>query len=256
MKLRYSFSSQQRLFVFGFSAILLFGQASGAFAQDRLITRDGKTQDVKILGVNGATVQIQVGGGSIGIPLASIASVVMATPAELAVANKACEAGDYKKALPAARAVADKYKGLPLDWARQATSLVGDIQVALGNLQEAETAYKDYQKYYPGAGTVQTDIGMARIAVARKQYDEAKQKLDPLAAAALKEKKPSAALASAYSQTFLLLGEIAEAKQQPVIALENYLRTVTLFPQDHGAVVTAQEKADALRKNDPALTVP
>ena len=59
-----------------------------------------------------------------------------------------------------------------------------------------------------------------------------------------------------YSQTFYLLGQIAEAQQQPSIALENYLRTVTIFSDDHGAVTAAQEKADALRKNNPTLTVP
>jgi len=256
MKLRYSFSSRQRLFALVFCILLLLGWGGKAFAQDRLIHKDGKTQDVKILGVSGPNVQIQVGTGSVGIPLATITSVTMAAPAELAAANKACSAGDYAKALPLAKAVAGKYKGLPVDWAKQATSLVGDIQVALGNLPEAEAAYKDFQKLYPGAGGIQTEIGMARISVARKNYDEAKQKLDPIAAQALKTKTPSAAMGPIYSQTFYLLGQIAEAQQQPSIALENYLRTVTIFSDDHGAVTAAQEKADALRKNNPTLTVP
>ena len=256
MKLRYSFSSRQCLFVLGTVLVLLFGQERAAFAQDRLLTKDGRTQDVKILGVNGSNVQVQVGGGSMGIPLATVTSVVMAPPAELAAANKAYEAGDYAKALPAAKAVAAKYKGLPVEWARQATSLVPDILVAMGNLPEAEAAYQDFQKVYPGAGSLQTDIGMARIAIARKKYDEAKQKLDPIGEAALKTKLPPPALAAAYSQTFLLLGEIAEAQQQHITALENYLRTVTIFYADHGAVAAAQEKANALRKNNPTLTVP
>jgi len=256
MKLRCRFSSRQSHFVFGFAIFWLLSLNIGALAQDRVTTKDGKTQDVKILAVNGSTVQIRVGTGSIGIPLSSIASVAMAAPAELAAANAACQAGDYPKALPLAKAVAEKYKGLPIDWARQATSLVGDIQVALGNLKEAEAAYKDYQRIYPGAGTVQTDVGMARIAVALKNYDEAEKKLEPIAAAALKEKTPSPTLAPAYSQTFFLLGQIAEAQSQPEVALENYLRTVTLFHEDRGAVAAAQEKANALRKKDPTLTVP
>ena len=133
MKLRCSFSSRQPHFAFSFAFFWLLSLNIGAFAQDRLTTKDGKTQDTKILGVKGSTVQIQVGTGSIGIPLASISTVVMAAPAELAAANTACQAGDYAKALPLAKVVAENYKGLPTEWARQATGLVGDIQVALGN---------------------------------------------------------------------------------------------------------------------------
>lgn len=256
MKLRSSFSFPQRYFVFGCVCFGLLGLNFSALAQDRLATKDGKTQDVKILSANGTSVQIQVGAGSIGIPLSSIASVVKAAPPELAAANAAMQAGDYAKALPLAKGVAEKYKGLPTDWARQATGLVGDIQVAQGKFKEAEAAYKDFQRIYPGAGTLQTDVGMARIAVALKNYDEARKKLEPLAEAALKEKTPAPALAPAYSQTFFLLGQIAEAQKQPEVALEHYLRTVTLFPEDHAAVAAAQQKANALRKQDPTLTVP
>jgi len=256
MKLRYSFSSHHLFFACSFSLFWLFCLGIAASAQDRLVTKDGKTQDVKILGVSGANVQVQIGGGSMGVPLSSVSSVVMAAPAELTAANAAYEAGEYAKALPMAKGVAEKFKGLPVAWMRQAASLVGDIHVALGNLKEAEAAYKEFQTVYPGAGSAQTDIGMARIALARKNYDEARLKLEPIAAKALKEKTPAPAMASAYSQTFYLLGEIAEAQEQPAVALENYLRTVTLFPTDHNSVAAARQKADALRKKDPTLTVP
>ena len=46
--------------------------------------RDGKTQQTKILGVTGSSVQIQVGAGSLGVPLGNIASVTMAAPADFA----------------------------------------------------------------------------------------------------------------------------------------------------------------------------
>ena len=256
MKLRCDFSSRQSHFALSFVVFWLFCLTSGALAQDRLTYKDGRTQDVKILGASSASVQIQVGTGSVGIPLAALASVTMAAPADLAAANAAFRAGDYAKALPLVKTVADKYKGLPTDWARQAASLVGDVHVALGNLKDAEAAYKDCQRIYPGAGSFQTDVGMARIALARKNYDEAQAKLVPIAEAALKGKTPSPAFAPAYSQTFFLLGQIAEAQAQPEVALENYLRTVTLFHADRSAVAAAQEKANALRKKDPTLAVP
>ncbi|MDD5349105.1 MAG: hypothetical protein PHQ12_02730 [Chthoniobacteraceae bacterium] len=199
---------------------------------------------------------VQIPGGSKGVPLADIASVTMAPPPEFAPAVAAYTAKQYAKALPALKGIADKYKGLPVDWVRQATSMVGDSYVALGSFKEAEAAYTEYQKLYPGAGSLQTDVGMARIAVARKNFDEARKKLDPIAEAALKQKAPPVGQGPAYSQAFLLLGQIAEAEKKPALALENYLRTVALYAEDQSAVAAAQERVAVLRKQDPSLIVP
>lgn len=256
MKLRCSISSRKRFFALSFALIALFGIVGESCAQDRLVTKDGVARDGKILGVTGNSVMIQMGGASLGIQIAMISSVIKAAPPELALAQKTSEAGDYAKALPIAKAVADQYKGLPIAWAQQATSLVGDIYVGLGKLTEAEAAYTDFKKYYGAAGSVQTDVSMARIAVARKKYDEAKSKLDPIAEKALKEPVSTTEAGMAYSQTFFLLGQIAEAQGESAVALENYLRTVTLFAQDRSAVAAAQEKADALRKKNLTLVVP
>lgn len=218
---------------------------------------NGQTQNVKILGVSGANVQIQVGSGVVGVPMASVTSVVMAQPAEAAEAEKAFAARDYARALAAAKPAAAKYTGLPVEWARELTSLVGDIHVELGQLKEAEAAYGAYQRAYPKAGSLQVDVGMARIAYSRKDFDEASAKLEPIAAKA--KETPfnlSEADARAYSQTFLILGEVAEARKQPAVALENYLRTATIFYRDPNAAKMAQEKADALRKQDPSLALP
>ena len=258
MKLRCSNSSRQRLFALGFAFLSLWGVVGGVCAQDRIITKTGQVMNTQILGATGATIQIPAGasGGVMGYPMANVAKVEKEAPAEFAAAQKDYEAGNYAKALPTLKGVADKFKGLPVDWAQKATSQVGDICVALGKLPEAEAAYADFKKFYPNSGSDQTEVGMARIAVAREHYSDAKAKLEPIAARALKEKSATPAMAPVYSQTFLLLGQIAEAEKQFPIALENYLRTVTLFPQDHSAAAAAQEKADALRKNNPALAVP
>lgn len=252
MKLRLSFSSHQPIFAVGLSLFL----AAGAFAQDKITTTNGRVQDVKILGVVGSNVQVQVGAGSIGIPLATVASVSMAPPADFVAAKAAYEAKDYAKALASAKSVVTKFKGLKTDWAQEATSLLGDIYVSLNKLPEAEAAYLDFQKTYGGAGSVQSDIGLARIALSKKNYDGAKQKLEPITSKALEEKTPAPAAATAYSQAFCLLGQVNEAEQDYPAALENYLRTVTLFYHDRSAVATAQEKADALRKQHPTVSVP
>jgi tetratricopeptide (TPR) repeat protein len=255
MKLRCSFSSRQRLLAFGFGLAALLLLDSGALAQDKITSR-GQTQDVKIIGVSGASVQIQVGNGTLGVPLATITSVVKAAPPEVEEASRAYEARDYAKALSLAKGVKAKFLGLPVDWAQQASSLVGDIYVAQGQLKEAEAAYAEYQRAYPKASSVQVDVGMARIALSRNNLDEAKAKLEPIAEAARKAPFQTGPDTMAYSQTFYLLGKIAEARRQPALALENYLRTVTVFYRDASAVKLAQERADALRMQDPSLAIP
>jgi len=247
MKLRRSFSSQQLIFALGLS--LSLAALTGAHGQDRLVTRTNQVQQGKIVGVSNGTVQIQIGAGTIGIPLASVHSVAMEAPAEFATGKAAYEAGDSAKALASIKTVAEKFRGLPTPWAQEAAGLLGDIYVALNKLPEAEAAYVAFQKAYGGAGgSIQTDVGLARIAFSKKEYAKAKEKLEPITAKALEEKNPAPAAAASYSQAFFTLGQIQEAEQDYVSALENYLRTVTLFYHDKVAVAGAKERADALRK--------
>ena len=48
---------------------------------------------------------------------------------------------------------------------------------------------------------------------------------------------------------FLILGQVKESEGNAPGALEDYLRTVTIFHHDPAAVSAAQERADALRKD-------
>jgi tetratricopeptide (TPR) repeat protein len=252
MKLRRRISSLQLLFTLvSFSFV-----TAETRAQDTIVTADRRTQTGKIIGVSGANVQIQIGAGTIGIPLATIASVTMPIPAEYTAGKEAYDKGDFAKALPAIKSVADRYKGLRIDWAQQAAGMLGDIYAATDKLAEAQAAYQDFQKLYGASGSARTQVGLARIAVSKNEYASAKAKLEPIAAQALKEKYPGADVAAAYSQTFCLLGQIDEANGDLSSALENYLRTVALYPADHAAVTAAQEHADAIRKNNPGITAP
>ncbi|MDP9292797.1 MAG: hypothetical protein M3O82_10610 [Verrucomicrobiota bacterium] len=246
MKLRRCFRRQQLLFLALGSAL-----AMTAHAQDKITLKDGRTQDVKIVGVSASSVQVQVAAGVVGIPLANVAQVSMTPPPEFAAALAAYEAKDFPKALAAAKSVTEKFRGLPASWAQQAASLTGDIYVALNDMAKAEEAYNDFQKSYPGASSVQTDVGLARIAVRKNDFAGAKQKLEPLSAQALQEKNPAKNSALAYGQAFYLLGQIAEAEKEPAVALQNYLRTVAIFPEDRIAAASAQERADAIRGAQP-----
>ena len=88
---------------------------------------------------------------------------------------------------------------------------------------------------------VRLGAGLSRLAVAKKDFATAKQKLEPITEAALKEKIINPSNAPAYSQAFLVSGQVKEAEGNLPGALEDYLRTVTLFYHDRTAVASAQD---------------
>jgi tetratricopeptide (TPR) repeat protein len=222
--------------------------------------RSGAVQQGSILGVTSTGVEFQFGSNKATLPLNQLLEVQMPAPAALAAAQQAYGAKDYDKALKTLRTVTDKFRGLPTDWAQLATGMIGDIYVAQGDLAKAEAAYKDFQRFYPGSGSAQADVGMARIAVGNKDFATAKQKLQPITAAAMKEKNVPRASAFAYSQAFYVSGQVKESEGNMEGALEDYLRTITLFYHDPAAASAAQERAQVLRaeakQKQRPLTVP
>ena len=132
--------------------------------------------------------------------------------------------------------------------------MLGDLYVELGDTAKAEASYKAFQQLYPNSALA--DIGMAAIAVNKGDFAEAKKRLDPVTSKALEEKNVPYEKALAYSKAFYLSGQAKESDGDLAGALEDYLRTVTLFYHDRASVALAQEKADALRKANKDLIVP
>ena len=256
MKLSFPATFQQLLFTAG-SVLLL---AAGAFGQqDADIVVAGVPQRVKVVAISGPVLVIRTEAGDRPIQLAQISDVRMAAPPEWAAGYQAYQAKDYGKALGLVKNVTDRFRGLPgtgSPWAQQAAAFLVEIHLALKDAGRAEIEYGAFTKAYPAGGSVQGEVIGARIALAKKNVAVAKQKLSPITEAALKEKSGPSASALAYSQAFLVSGQIKETEGNLAGALEDYLRTVTIFYQDRGAVALAQEKADSLRKQHPEIAVP
>ena len=258
MKLRPSVRIQQYLSLFG-GVFLLISTASAQI--DATITmKDNSVRQAKVIGVSASGAQLEIttpdGTGRLGLALAQVKDVRMAAPAELNQALTLYQQKNYDAALALLQKIIARYRGLPAAWMQQAASTLGSVHLAKGDVQGAEAAFKDFQKMYPGVGSLQADVGLALVAVARKDYAAAKAKLEPVAEAALKEKNVGPANALAYSATFLGLGQIEEAEGNYSEALEQYLRTVTLFYHDRAAAALAQERADNLRKEHKDVAVP
>lgn len=257
MILRFPSYLQQLLFAAGCSFLL----ARGASAQDLIIESSGAQRQVKVVGVSssGQMLEFLVGGGSLGLPLTgpnAIKEVRMAPPAEFGQAFQAYQAKDYAKAQALMKTVTDKFRGMPAAWAQQASGMLVDIDLALKDAAKADADYAAFVKAYPAGGTLQADVLAARIAASKKNFAAAKQKLGPITESALKEKTANSVNALAYSQAFLVSGQVKEAEGNLSGALEDYLRTVTLFYHDRAAVGVAQERADALRSQHKDIAVP
>jgi hypothetical protein len=203
-----------------------------------------------ILSADGRIVQFQTQAGTVGYPLANVESAVMPPPPEYGLAQQAVAAKDNKKALQFARSVYDKFKGLPVDWAKVSALMVADLLIAEGDTEKAEGIFREFEQYYPGGGGLQAKVGRARIAVARKDLLSAKDSLASVTEEALKQKTVPRENAFAYSQAFYVMGLVNEADGKPQDALENYLRTVTIFFHDPSSRAAAQERADALRASN------
>jgi tetratricopeptide (TPR) repeat protein len=253
MNLRRCFVPRQLIFLL--AAGLIFSGERPALGQEAITLRTGQTEQVRILGVSPSGIKVQFGQAVMVQPFSNITAVTMSAPPEYSAAMAAYESGDIHRALTLADSVVTNYRGLPTDWARESMRMLGDVYVALGDVPKAAAAYKDYQRAYPGAGAEEVNVGLATIDVADKDYSAASAKIQPLLDGALKQPNPTKATAALIGRAFYLSGEIKAQSGDLPGALEDYLRTVTIFPQDRVAAAGAQAAADALRK-EHGTTVP
>ncbi len=235
---------------------------SGAAAQDKLFFKDNHVQEGRVTGMTGNSVMLNLSTasgapGQIGFDLNLLSRVEVAPPPSFQTGNAAYAVGDWDKALAAFKPITEQFRALPTDWVRQSFAVLGDIYIEKNDVVRAESAYNDFRKLYPGGNSLRFNLGQARIAVARANLVAARAQLEPVIAAALKNPaEVSRTDGAAYGQAFYLLGQMQEKEGNPADALQDFLRTVTLFYQDAPTVTRAQQRADALRANHKDLSAP
>jgi tetratricopeptide (TPR) repeat protein len=244
MKLRRCFALRQLIFPLAAGLAI----ARPALSQETITLTNGQTLQVHVVGVTSDAVRVQIGQAVLGEPFNQIAQMTMNPPPEFAAAELAFEQHDLQTALTDANAVVATYRGIPTDWGRQAMLMVGDIDLSLNQLPQAEAAYQDFQRSYGSGGGAQLDVALAQIDVAKKDFTAAGKKIDPILAQALKNRVVPKAAAALFGRAFYVSGQIKEQSGDLQGALEDYLRTVAIFPQDRVAAVNAEERADSLRK--------
>ena len=210
--------------------------------------------NVQIVVVRGTKISVRNAQGEIAYDVAQIQEVRKVAPDELAQGRAAIDKGEQDKALLLVKGVADRYKGLPTAWASEATLMVGNIYVNLGKLPEAEAAFNEFERIYPGTGAVAASIGKARIAAERGNLADAKGVAEPLVKDALTKKTVTRGESQLYGQAYYVLGRVAEKEGKLPEAMENYCRTVAIFYQERAVVREAEIRIDALREK--GITTP
>ena len=236
----------------GLVLVTLWGTLSMLTAQDLVVQKDGQRREGEILGVLDGKLKIKVGPAETGIAMNQVASVTKTAPKEYEEAIKAWQEGNGNKTLGLLKPVVEAFRGLPTEWAERSSALLGDVYLSLGQLAAAESAFAGFTTAYPEATSL-SDIGLARLAVSKKDFAAAKAKLLPIVSEADKIVAVPAGKSAAYGQAFYLMGIVHESEGAYPEALRDYLSTVTLFHDDRAVVAKAQECADVLVKEKQVI---
>jgi tetratricopeptide (TPR) repeat protein len=232
--------------------VALFAAAATLPAQDLVIQKDGQRREGEILGIADGKLKIKVGPAETSLPMEQVASVTKAAPKAYEDALKAWQAGNANKTLSLLKPLVETFRGLPVDWAERASALLGDLYLALDQLPAAEAAFAEFTKAYPNATSL-SDIGLARLAVNRKDFAGAKARLGPIVAEAEKIVAADTTKSATYGQAFYLMGLVHENEGAYSEALRDYLSALTLFHEDEAIVAKAQERAEFLVKEKQAI---
>ncbi len=223
--------------------------SSYCHAQDVVVQKDGQRREGQILGVKSDTIRIKVGPAETGVPMTNVASVVMAAPKAYTDALAQWQKADAAKTLLLLTPLVENFNGLPTKWAERASALLGEVYLSAGQTEKAEAAFASFQKLYPEAAST-ADVGLARLAIAKKDFDAARVKLVPIVEKAKTLKLPDSGDSAVYGQALFLLGQVQESSGENAEALENYLLVVTLFHEDEAVAAKAAEQANLLKEKN------
>jgi tetratricopeptide (TPR) repeat protein len=221
-------------------------------AQDVVVQKDGQRREGEILGVADGKLRIKVGPAETSIQMDQVASVSKAPPKTYEEALRVWQDGNANKTLSILKPLVDTFRGLPTEWTERASALLGDVYLSLDQFPAAEAAFAEFTKSYPNATSL-SDIGLARLAVSKKDFAGAKTRLAPIVAEAEKAVAAGGGRGATYGQAFFLMGIVHENEGAYPLALRDYLSAVTLFYDDEAVVAKARERAELLVKEKQVI---
>jgi tetratricopeptide (TPR) repeat protein len=218
---------------------------SALLAQDTLILTNDQRREGSVLGVKDQRVRFKAGPLETAIPLDQITAVRMDPPEKFLEALEAWQAADTTRTLSLLKPLIENYRGLPAPWMERASALLGTVLVESGDTDAAAAAFAEFQETYPQAQGL-AELGLARLALARGDTDDARTRIEPIVETARTTLLPDSTKSSEFAQALHLMGQILEQDGALSDALEHYMLVTTVFYQDAAVATKARERADTL----------
>ncbi|MFV0414788.1 MAG: hypothetical protein ACK5NG_00310 [Chthoniobacterales bacterium] len=223
--------------------------ALGSQAQDVIVMQKGPSRSGEILGFAGDKIRLQVGQGgqqvTTSIPIAQVKSITKSAPDSFTKALASWKNNDAKATIAALNPLFEKFNGLPTPWAERIGPLLADASIAAGNADAAAGILQKFEAAYPEAANV-SNLTKAKIAVSKKDYGAAKSILAPIVAQGAQTKLADSGQSIAFGQAFYLMAQIHEQEGAYPEAVQDYLRTATIFFEDQTTADKAQARANEL----------
>lgn len=227
-------------------AALTLSVTGPVFAQeDVLVVTGGQERRGEVVSVSGPNVVFKIGPAQTNIALESIESATVKEPAGVATARQALADNNPAKTILDLRPITQTFAGLPTDWAQESYAMLGEALVRMNQLEEAQKVFDQFTTLYPDAASMAA-VSVASLDIARGDFAAAKEKITPVVTEAASVKLAEPARSANYGRAFLIMGQIKESEGYNAEALEDYLRTVTVFYADAAATADARQRADKL----------
>ncbi|MFV0337077.1 MAG: hypothetical protein ACK5LK_02370 [Chthoniobacterales bacterium] len=222
---------------------------STCLAQDVVVLNNGTPRSGEIIGFGDGKVRLQIGQGgqkaTTSIAMDQVKSITKSAPASFEKALEAWKKNDAKTTIADLTPLFEKFNGLPTTWAERIGPLLADANIEVGNTDAAAAALQKFEAAYPDASNV-SNLTKAKIAVSKKDYGAAKTLLAPIVAQGSETKLADTAQSIAFGQAFYLMAQIREQEGAYPEAVQDYLRTATIFFADPATTDKARARADEL----------
>jgi tetratricopeptide (TPR) repeat protein len=159
----------------------------------------------------------------------------------------AVDAGQSAKAIPALKAVVERYLALPVRWSMDASVALVRAYTEQKQFAEADAVAKQFMDAHPTLVNLVRPY-LALALAGQGKYDEAIGLLTEVVKASGDKLVVTPTEGRMLGTAYLALGDCHQAKGDAEKALESYLTTVVLYYHDDAVVRQAQTKADELKK--------
>lgn len=236
---------------------LLF--TSSGFAQNDVVVSEGKEQKGTISKylAKEKKIEFESEGFKAQFPTSAYSSITLAQRPDYKKALEAMDANNPKEAIRLLQPLVDNYLGLPSKWLLDAATTLAQALADDKQRQPSLDLYNRISEAYPeSSARFLGDVGKARDALARKQWDDALKVVDavePKLPEDAKSPVPAGLTRQLLSDIWFIRGVSYEGKGQKQEALTAFLKVTTLYYQPEDQAKDAQEHIDNLRKADPKL---